>query len=747
MILFAEDWARYPTAVVDLQTKNRSFVRLASVYREMGIKNHAFILALVNPELQGVDPFSPHLTEVQMAAIAIECKINPWYYFREVARAPAIGSDESVPVEANRGNIALWWSFFNHIFIILIQIRQTGKSFSTDTLMSLLMNILCQNTKINLLTKDDQLRRTNIQRLKDIMEELPPYLRMRNKDDVNNGEEITVRLLNNTYSTHVPQSSPKNALKVGRGLTSAIFHIDEGPFQPNISISLPAALAATGAAVDKAKAAGTPYGTIMTTTAGKKDDRDGKFVYTKILQNAAEWTEKFFDAKDWKDLNRLVRAGSRDGSFMVNATFNHRQLGKTDEWLRQKLEESRQTGEEADRDYFNRWTSGSMTSPLSIPVMEAIARSQDDPSYIQITPPHAYTMRWYIPEHELERRLAGGKFILGMDPSEAGGGDDISAVVVDVETLETLGAGTFNETNLIAFAQFVCSFLVRWENIIAIIERRSMGAMLLDYLLLMLPQHGIDPFKRLFNQVVQLYDEKPERFKEIQQPMARRDPNIYVRHKTTFGFSTSATGATSRTELYSTTLQLAARQSGDKMRDKVLINQVLGLVTRNGRIDHAEGEHDDLVIGWLLCQWLLRMGKNLAYYGIDSRQVMSRITGKEPDTLEKRIFRAEQQRIREQIEELYEQLSNEEDDWVALRMEQKLRLLDKQLVLEEGEDYSLDALLEGVKEAKRHRRQKASLRGGNPYDQALAASSPIAAHHYHHGTFSDRPMTIREFYR
>ena len=51
MILFYDDWRKYPGAIIDDQTSNESFIRLATIYRDMGIKNHAFPLVLLNPEL------------------------------------------------------------------------------------------------------------------------------------------------------------------------------------------------------------------------------------------------------------------------------------------------------------------------------------------------------------------------------------------------------------------------------------------------------------------------------------------------------------------------------------------------------------------------------------------------------------------------------------------------------------------------------------------------------------------------
>ena len=709
MILFAQDWQRYPTAIVHTSTKNRSFVNLALKYKAAGIRNHAFILALINPELEFVDPHDPNLTLDQMNDIAIECQTNPWYFIREVAKAPAMAGSDAVPVEANRGNIALWWSFFNHIFTILIQIRQTGKSFSTDLLMSLLLNIVCEDTQINLLTKDDDLRRKNIQRIKDIMEELPRYLQMKGKDDTNNTEEITIKARGNTYSTHVPQSSPKRALNMGRGLTSPIFHIDEPPFQPNISIALPAALAATGAAVDRAKMSGAPYGTILTTTAGKRDDKDGKYVY-KILCDSAVWTEKFFDAQNQVELEKLVRRNSRTGKYQVNITLNHRQLGKSDEWLREKLEAALGEGEDADRDYFNVWTSGSQSNPLPPHVLEKITNSYRGEETTKIDRKYGYITRWYIPDEEIENRMRDGFFVLSLDPSEAGGGDDISLLLTDIETLETVAAGTYNETNLISFAEWLCGWFVKWENFVGIIERRSSGTAILDYLLLMLPQRGIDPFRRLFNTIVNEYDLYPERWKEIRQPMGRRSHDIYTRYKKTFGYTTSGSGEYSRNALYSTALKNAAKLSADRVYDKPLIDQITGLVTRNGRIDHEVGEHDDLVIAWLLCHWLLLLGKNLSHYGIDHKQVMAGVGISQQVDPEEIFIKEEQYQLRRRIEELYEKLSAETDDFVSMRLEQELRLLDKRLILEADEIYSVDNLIRSAKETKRHNRYDSSVR-------------------------------------
>lgn len=712
MILFAKDWSNYPEAIVDMDTPNRSFVRLASVYRQMGVKNHTFILALHNPKLQGVDPHSKNLTLVQKAWIAVECFENPWYFFREVARAPGLAGSDPVPVEANRGNICLWWCFFNHVTIILIQIRQTGKSFSTDALMALLMNLLCTKTTINLLTKDETLRKKNIERIKDIIADLPQYLNLKTREDANNTEEITVRARGNSYIAHVPQASAKRAANMGRGLTSPIFHVDEGPFQRNIEIALKAALPATAAAIDRAKISGAPYGNIFTTTAGKKNDPDGAYMF-KLLMESMIWSDRLFDAKDEVELRQLVCRNTKRGDFRVNATFNHQQLGKTDEWLREKLMGALQDGEEADRDYFNVWTAGGETNPLSAGVLEIITRSLNTDPYNQISTPGGYILRWHIPENEINHRMSKGQFVLSSDTSDASGGDDISLVITDISNGEVIAAGSFNETNLIVFAQWFCNLMVIYDNVTAIIERRSTGAMLIDYLLYMLPEKGIDPFKRLYNTIVQEFDEYPERYEEIRQPMNRRPSNIYIRHKRSFGFATSASGQHSRGELYGDTLQLAARRAGHCVNDSSIINQITTLVMRNGRVDHEVGEHDDMVIGWLLAHWFLTKAKNLAHYGIDVKTVMINARKKDQKTVTDPQHEWEQGNIRREIERLYEELAKCDDDAVAERLEQQLRVMDRKIILENDEVYSLDALLQSARERKRRGRMQNRNRGSD----------------------------------
>lgn len=706
-IIFLEDWKRFPSAIPNLETPNESFIKLAGKYREMGVRNHAFILALHDRRLVGVDPHDINLTPEQIAMVCIEAKWNPWFFLRECLKVPPTSGDVGITFGAHRGNIALWWLFHCHVTMLLIQIRQTGKSVGADSLATYLMNIRCNNTLINLLTKDDKLRQENINRIKKMEDYLPYYMKMRTKHDIANTEMLAIASNGNRFRAHVPQKSPKDALKVGRGMTSPIFFIDEAPFQPNIGISMGAALTGGLAAREEADIKGEPWGTVITTTAGKKDDEDGKEIY-KMLQESAIWSERFMDAQNLKDLQEQIRNHSPTRKLRVNITLSHTQLGKDDQWLKTAIEGAENLSpDDADRDFFNVWTAGSLTSPLGIPVLTKIKESVVPSMYDKIVSAGdtTYISRWYVPEEQIANVMRNGHFVLSCDTSDAQGGDDISLLLSDISSGEVIAAGNYNETNLISFAEYLVWWLVEYSNITCIIERKSSGVSIIDYLLRILPTKGIDPFKRLYNRVVNDAEEFPDRFKEIDTTMSRRDPRVYIEYKKYFGFATSATGLASRSDLYADTLQSAGKRIGGFVRDRTTADQITSLVTINGRVDHPKGGHDDMVIAWLMGHWILTKAKNLSYYGIHHHAIYEKLkiaeavnTGIDPFT------QSEQERLRVEMDETYNKLKETNDSFIVNNLEHRLKFLNSKLIRRENEIFSIEELINNMRESKRTKR-------------------------------------------
>jgi len=697
MILFEQDWKLYPTAVVHRETSNQSFLDMAELYKAMGVRNCTFMLSLLQPELRHVDPFAADLSAEIKNKIAIECRFNPWYYYREIVRFEA----GSVPRRfvANRANISLIWSFYNHIDYMLIQPRQTGKSGSSDTISINLMYFTMYKGKIYLITKDDALRRSNIDRLKAIRDLLPSYLWIKDRADADNQSELTYNLLGNAYVTGVAQKTESGALNLGRGSTCQVTHIDEVPFCSNIDITIPAALAAGTMARQIARENDQPYSNIFTTTAGKKDTREGAYVY-EMLSDAAVFDESYYDLKDQDELRAVLikRIGKKGARIMINGTWSYRQLGLSEEWLRDALQNSGAKGEEADRDFFNRWTSGSLRSPLSTELNNIIRDSEREPLWTEYHK-DGYSIGWHVPKAQHEKFMESSHVLLGMDTSEAVGRDAIGMVFTDIRDMGTIGAGRCNETNLIKFADYIGELLIKYPNVTLIIERKSTAQTMIDALLLRLPLQGIDPFKRIFNWIVEEMKVDKNAAAMVNTPVRARGNYFYDDVRNKFGFNTTAE---SRMTLYGEVLPEAAKRAGRHTRDKTLINEITSLVVKNGRIDHKASGHDDMVISWLLNFWFVMKASNLSHYGIPRGAILSRTTGDAASPEERRAAaEAELQRAyREELDSVVEELKSTTNMYVVSKLEHKLNVLNVKIKAMGGESFSLNELLEDIKDAR-----------------------------------------------
>lgn len=709
-ILFLEDWANHPGAVIHYSTTNQSFIKVAEIFHRMGITNCAFHLSLLDPDLQYIDPFSEELTLLEKAKVARECKLNFWYYLREISRVPEPGSIVPIQFMANRMNIALYWLFFNHVMTIVVILRQTGKTTTLSVLVEYLLNFGAMNTFVNLLTKNEGLKAETLSKVKALYEELPDYLNFSTKKDIFNTDEIQIRDLLNKFKGNLSSSSPKQAEKVGRGFTSPINIIDEGAFVENIAVAMGAMLMSGNAARVAAERNNNPYGTLIATTAGNIDDRDGAYIYALVVA-ATVWDDRFVDATNNQDLQELIFKNSPASKNkmkrpMVNITMSYRQLGYDDAWLQKTLQANISTPENIKRDIFNQWISGSTTSPIPKDYIEIMRDHVVENPRSSFYAPHNYLLRWYVTDEELLRRNAEGvSLIIGVDTSDGAGADDISFVVRDHTNGEVVCLGIFNEINLITLADFFVSFLLRYTNSTMIIERKSSAATIIDYIVQKLLSAGVNPFDRLYNTIYQNKDILVKEFKEIQEARLH-DEYVFTKYKKHLGFTTSGSGVTARSELYSATLIHMLKFTGHLLYDETLVNQICALVVRNNRIDHPVGGNDDVVVSALLSYWLLTKGTNLNLYGINTATLLRKNSvyldekyKNDGDAYE----REELEQLELQFSTLIEDIKNERDPTIAQQLELKLRKLAAENPMDSN-IISVEEMIEGLARERKLKR-------------------------------------------
>lgn len=494
----------------------------------------------------------------------------------------------------------------------------THNTFCAIIICCYVIYVYGYNVTIGMFTHSDDLVQGNVGRLKSFRDQLPPYLIMRSVKDTDNKEEVSYYRLRNTYKTYIGQKDARAATRVARGEKIAVFHIDESGYVPNIKISFKAMMPTTDAAVREAKAAGQPHSNIFTTTAADPSTPEGEFAYS-LVTGAFAFTERLYDTIDNAAAWQLIKANSTN--HIVNATFSYLQIGRTHEWFNDQVRRVTAGGgaddEDIERDYLNIWKTGGQLSIIPKHLISAMNTNRVEPSYLQMH--NDYVLNWYLPQSQVESATFRNRpMILGLDSSEQIGRDFTAAVLIDPVDLRVLGTFRCNESNLLTLGLFLGQFLVDHPRVLFVPERKSSAGAIIDIIVPMLLKANHNPFLRIYNRVVDDRD-NPE----------YRDINIHdrelCRNSRTRAYLGFMTTGRMRDLLYKRTLQKAVALGAERIYDSVLITELCGLSTVNGRIDHRSGRHDDMVIAYLLACYALFDGKNLAHYGIPLEAIMNAV--------------------------------------------------------------------------------------------------------------------------
>lgn len=698
MILFQSDWAKYPSARPDLKTRNKSFLRYAYILNKLGVENNAFHLALYDQTLVGVDPNSDNLTLDQQTRINMELQFNPWYYFREVAAFKG-SSNSRIPYRADRATISLLWTFFNHIDYFLVMMRQRGKSGSSDQLHTYINQIAGRSQNTQIITKDNDLRKQHIQRLKDIRSMLPAFVNTTTQHDADNSIEITNKFYGNHITIAVARANEDDALKAGRGFTSEIFQGDEVPFIKNAHHMFPSALGSTSTARANAAVAGAFFGNIFTTTAGKLDTPEGKYAY-KLLNDGMYWNEKLYDCTDRSDVISTIKLHAYGDRVLINGTFSYIQLGVSPEELREIIANVGGTVESINRDFFNVWSRGSESHPIyNLKVIQAIKAGEVASSYIQKTV-DKYLIDWYYEPEELTETMSKVWHVISIDSSSAIGSDRCGLVITSTVDAGVKGKTAVSETSLLRYAQYVADLMIQYPKTILVIENKSSGQAILDIVSEALLAAGIDPFKRIYSRIIgELVGPRGQSYKAIQQNAGIKDYDFFVKNRGDFGFMTTAG---SRKHLYDTVLRDASLSVGHLIKDSALIQEIMQLTSKNGRVDHPAGGHDDLTIAWLMGQWFLRFAPDLHFYGITGPQFMSQVTDSgalEPATSKVELDR--RKGVRAEIAMLKEAFTQTSDVTQQRRISLRLTKLATLTANDGGELLTINSIKEELAEKRK----------------------------------------------
>lgn len=607
----------------DVGTANKSFLQVAKDLKSLGIHNYYFMLEIYDYSLVNIDPCAKNLTRDQISRIMTECTRNPWYYLREVCRIPDQGG-VGIPFKANRGNIAQTWLTLHGIDSWLCLPRQQGKTISFLCLLSWAYSFGTNNSTFIFINKDSNNAKENLQRLKDIIDCLPEYLRFDQiLEEDENGKVKLVKAARNATSMKHPitknriiikpkATSYESALSLARGLTSNVLHFDEPEFTPYIKTIIENSVSTFETAARNAKKNGAMYCRAFSCTPGDLDTSMGQEAQ-EVLSHTTKWSEHMYDMRydsandDNNELLQYVK--NNGGNGIVYIEYSYKQLGLTDEWLRNMYNKI-QNPIVVKREILLQRIRGSSDSPFDQEDIEYLA------SMIQ-----PVIDEMYILEHfrfdiykKLERLTP---YLVSIDCSTGTNGDSNAITIINPYTVRP-------------DAEFKCPYIgeTQFEKLImelimdhipracVIIERNSVGDGIIDHLL-------NSPIRS------NLYFDKNKDLVEENLADASNNVSMLKRQGEQKKYYGVYTNNQSREDMFAILFRRMAEFKDDFVT-KNITDDIAHLVRfKSGKIAAAEGQHDDSIMSYLIGMYVWYHGNNLAAFSIikGSREIENQNQG------------------------------------------------------------------------------------------------------------------------
>ena len=587
----------YATIYYQMSTTNRSFLNMHYYLKDRGIQNNKFMLTLLDPDLQALDPFDARLNLQAKLKITREVSANYWYFIRECVRIPDSGGSVGggTKYELHRGNLALNFCLQFNINTMLELPRQQGKTVSTLCWYLYLYNFATSNSVFAFLNKRLDDSKNNLQVLRNIRDALPPYLQMSavyNSDGkiMKHRESVESIYNNNTKNRIITVASARNkvaAANLLRGRTIPFLWFDEYAFIPYNNIVYLNSIPAFNTAAKNAQRNGTHYGVLITTTPGVLTSDEGIAAF-KLKESATQFNERWYDFTYPQLLETL---DCNKNSNFVYIRYTYQQLGRDENWFKEICRSMLNEWKDIRREVLLEWAEASDNCPFRKEDLELIRVQVKDP--IQKIP------------------LLGGKYeinlyesadlshyppIVGVDVSGGFNRDSSAITIIDSKTTRVIADFNCNYISPWDLAQLIYELVTKYmPNAVVNIERNGgFGSSVLHYLV------NTSIKRNLF------YEIKDKIFEENFTVNGR---SIKSTRKTkVYGCDSNKDTRDKLMDI----LQNRVENHKDKFVSSKIFEEMMHMeVKRSGKIEHSDNSHDDQVFSYLWALYVWYEGKDL----------------------------------------------------------------------------------------------------------------------------------------
>lgn len=579
------------------ETSNQSFIDMHHYLKSKGIQNNDFFLALFDSGLAGIDPRDPNLPSHMKARVLRECRINYWYFLREVVRIPIQGGQvgSGARYKLHRGNLAMNFLFVLNFNQFSEMPRQHGKTTAALVRYLWCYNFGTSNSEIMFIHKDHSGSKKNLKELKSIRDALPSYLQLSSAMN-SEGKQIKVpntivmiqHPYNNNKITTFPSARTKDAANnLGRGSTMPLQYYDEFAFMPYNKEVYLAATPAFSTASQNAKRNGAPYGMLLTTTPGDLLTDSGQFAYD-IRNKATPWNERFYDCT-FQELEAIRDSNTNNTFFMVSYTYQ--QLGSGQDYFKRMVLEMNREWAAIRREVMLEWAETATNCPFSQEDLDIIKTHLKEPiREIPFGRFGQYTFQIY---EDIDTSYPP---IIGVDVSGAMAQDSSAITVIDSKTTRVGAILNCNYMPSDDLAEVLYKLAKDYlPNSVICIERNG--------------GFGISVIQRLCKTSI-----KKNLYWEIKDKVFEESFNGIRSVKKTQ--RVRVYGLDSTREIRARLIEILYDRVAyhkDKFIAPILHHEMQSMeVKKTGKVEHSQNSHDDQVFSYLMALYVWYDGKNLA---------------------------------------------------------------------------------------------------------------------------------------
>lgn len=662
--------------IYDFKTKNKSFIETHLQLKMNGVKNNAFHLILLNPLLQGVDPYSKDLTPEQVMMIIHECSQNIFYYLREVVRIEESGTGDPVMFRMDRGTLAALYCFHNNINFYLMKPRQTGKTIGIVAMLSHAFKFSGPNAGFMFSCYEEELSKRNLRAMRSILRNLPSYMANMGTQEVDNTGKV-IRKTDNikTYSEPTTKnmamvakcaSNEIKAEEVGRGYTQCYQFFDEAEFTKYIDIIVKVSGMSFNTASRAAAKNGSGYCRIFATTPGDLGNKKSCARAMEIVEDALPWKEDLYDLEGGVDeLKDMIKKKSKFK--VVYIEYDYKQLGLGESWFIDACSNVGGDINKIKREILLMRFSGNSKSPFTMEQIEEISANVKKPMFVKKLN-NIHEVLFY------DKPKKGRKYFIGVDPSEGTGGDNYAITVIDPYELSVI-AEFRSPYMTISLCVDILTYLVDnyFTNPLIIVERNRNGGAVVESL--------------KASRLRRFIYASPKANDDTNRISDKLDDNGFVKEEFINNkyFGTNTT--TSTRKVMMGILLDAMQFARELICTQYLVEDVKNLVVMNDKIQADKGEHDDSVMSWLIAMYIYYHGEKLERYGFVKGQLPNDI--EETDEFENLKKLYSNPEIKKQFPTMYQYYLSVK---AAHDLEQKRKFEDASTKYAEKKIGSLDAI-------------------------------------------------------